>query len=256
MISAVGRDDDGSEILQLISNHGLDTTCIQKHESLPTSQVLVSLDEQGTASYTISEPCAWDAIGISPELITIVEQSDAIVFGSLVTRNSVSRQSLLQLLKHAPYKVFDVNLRAPHYNRQGLMQLMMHADLIKFNDEELQEICDYYKFESISMLDQIRFIAGQTNTDTICVTLGSKGALLYQDGNFYRNEGYVVDVRDTVGAGDSYLGTLVHNLLDGQDPQMALDMSCAVGSIVASKDGANPAISDADIENMMMQGSI
>jgi fructokinase len=42
------------------------------------------------------------------------------VFGSLAAREAVSRHTLFQLLESAGTKVFDINLRAPHYTKVTL----------------------------------------------------------------------------------------------------------------------------------------
>ena len=38
--------------------------------------------------------------------------------------------------------------------------------------------------------------------------MGSKGASLYHTGGWFNNNGFKVNVVDTVGAGDSFLATL------------------------------------------------
>ena len=83
------------------------------------------------------------------------------------------------------------------------------------------------------------------------MTLGKAGAVLFLNGMFYKNNGNVVKVKDTVGAGDSFLASLVHNILNDNDPRESLDFACAVGALVAASDGANPMISNTDIQTML-----
>ena len=91
----------------------------------------------------------------------------------------------------------------------------------------------------------------QTGTVQICVTLGKDGAVLFHENAFYYNKGYKVIVADTVGAGDSFLASIISQLLNGNHPQEAIDFACAVGSIVASKNGANPVVSASEITDMI-----
>jgi len=128
---------------------------------------------------------------------------------------------------------------------------MQRSDFIKFNDDELFEVCRRHAFESSVLEKNIKFISKFTNTETICVTLGEKGAVIYTDNSFYFNAGYKVKVKDTVGAGDSFLASLVHQLLRKETPQHALDFACAVGSLVASSSGANPKIEPDAIKTIM-----
>ena len=101
--------------------------------------------------------------------------------------------------------------------------------------------------------DQVQFIASHTTTQNICVTKGSKGAVLFYEGTFFYNDGYVVKVADTVGSGDSFLATLIDALLKKVAPQKAIDTACAVGALVAKNKGANPVISEQDIEAILIE---
>ena len=251
LISSVGKDKNGKNLLNYIEKEGLSNSSIQINEEFKTSEVLVTLDKSGSASYSIEFPCAWDYIVNNEKIITTVKNSDAFIFGSLVARNEVSYHTLLGLLNVAPFKVFDVNLRPPHYTISILEKLMQKADFIKFNDDELFEICKKLHFNSDDLKKNIEFISKRTNTDTICVTLGKNGAVIYINNAFYFNDGYQVNVKDTVGAGDSFLASLIDKLLKKETPQNAIDFACAVGALVASNTGANPKITTSDIESMM-----
>ena len=99
--------------------------------------------------------------------------------------------------------------------------------------------------------ENIHFIAERTNATAMCVTRGGDGALLYWKGKLYENKGYPVKVADTVGAGDSFLASLITYLLTNKEPQLAIDFACAVGALVAEAPGANPEISFSRIENMI-----
>ncbi|MBT8257734.1 MAG: carbohydrate kinase [Flavobacteriaceae bacterium] len=248
MISSVGDDDLGQDILDFALMRGLNDKYIQKSDQFQTGEVQVTLDEKGSASYEIVYPKGWDDIQTTETNKQLVKDSDAFIFGSLVARGETSRDTLFHLLKEASYKIFDINLRPPHYDLSVLDRLMQEADFIKFNDDELFEISEGMGSEFTSIENNMKFISEQTKTDRICVTKGGDGAVLLYDGKFYHNKGYPIKVADTVGAGDSFLATLTHQLLSGQDPQKAIDYACAVGAMVAGSEGANPEISANDIE--------
>jgi fructokinase len=251
IISRVGNDALGKELLAFIQTSNISTDTIQIDESLATGVVLIQLDEQGSASYAINYPVAWDGIVANAVANNAIKNADALVFGSLACRDDRSYNSLQKLLKIAPYKIFDVNLRAPFYNQELLINLMQQADFIKFNDDELYEISGYLNSPFQSLEENIVFIAGQTQTKSICVTRGSHGAVLYYNEQLYFNNGYKIIVADTVGAGDSFLAGLLSQLLDYEQPQKALDFACALGAMVASHEGANPTISNTAITKLM-----
>ena len=245
--SRIGDDALGKRLLEFVTAENLSGDLIQVDATHETGQVLVHLDENGSASYTIAHPAAWDNIEALTNLIEKVKACDAFLFGSLVARDAISKSTLDQLLSHANYKVFDVNLRAPHYSIPLLEGLMNKADFIKFNDDELIEISKAIGCKEETMEQQIRFIAEQTQTNSICVTRGSEGALLYQDGKFISQSGFPIQVEDTVGAGDSFLATLLEGLLNKKSAQEALKRACAMGAMVAGSMGANPRISETEL---------
>lgn len=247
IISRVGDDDDGKRSLDHIKEKGIDLSTIQVDKNHKTGCVNVTLDSTGSASYEIEYPVAWDKIEISDKIIEIVRSSDAFIFGSLVCRDEVSKQTLLKLLQYANFKVFDVNLRPPFYSIELLIQLMNKVEFIKCNDEELHEICNVLGSKATSMEDQVKFLSIKTQTKQICVTKGKDGAVLLYNDQYYSHKGYSVKVNDTVGAGDSFLATLISKLLKGSEPEDALDFACAVGALVAGKPGANPQISTSEI---------
>ncbi|PNW28513.1 carbohydrate kinase family protein [Formosa algae] len=247
IITRIGDDTKGAEIFDFIKAHGVNTKNVQVDDTLETGAVDVVLDETGSASYTINSNRAWDNIQLTETAVEQTKQADAFIFGSLVARDKTSRATLYALLEVAKYKILDINLRAPHYTTAVLSYLMDTADFIKFNDDEIFEISKSLNFESTDLKDTILFIADKTNTTCVCVTKGSEGALLYLDGTFYENEGYQVNVVDTVGAGDSFLGSLITKLLVNTPPQIAIDYACAVGALVASHEGANPKLDETDI---------
>ena len=253
LISCLGDDKLGNELLLELQNHRISSLYIQKIKAYKTSTVAISLDKNGSASYFINHPCAWDNIQVNDKLNSLVKSSEAFIFGSLIARSNTSRNTLLKLLTFSKLSVFDVNLRPPHYDINSIQVLMNAANFIKFNDDELKEISMSLGYQSASIEQTILFIAKKTNTTSIAVTLGSKGAILFYEERFFYCKGYQVEVADTVGSGDSFLATLIDALLKDEDPQLAIDKSCAVGALVAKNKGANPMISKLEIDAIMNQ---
>ncbi|MDD7887698.1 carbohydrate kinase family protein [Flavivirga sp. 57AJ16] len=248
MISAIGKGENGTKILKYLEDSGVDTNCIQVDNEYKTGKVKVMLNEKGSASYDIKYPRAWDKIRLTEINKSVVKNSDALVFGSLAARDDSSRNTLFKLVELAKYKIFDLNLRPPYYTKDLLIRLMNEADFIKFNDDELYEVCGYLDSKYHSMEQNIRFISEKTNTKHICVTKGRHGAVLLYEDTFYYNSGYLIKVIDTVGAGDSFLGSLISRLLNKVNPQEAVDFACAVGAMVAQSEGPNPVLLKSDID--------
>ena len=248
IVSKVGNDENGTKLIDFINANGVSTDFIQIDENYETGTVKVVLDDKGSASYDIEFPRAWDKIQSSDKLMTLVEESDAFYYGSLVARGDMSKRTLFKLIEKAKYKICDLNLRPPNYTTEGLIELMEKADFLKLNDDELFEISRELGSKYNSIEQNVKFISETTNTKSVCVTKGNHGALLLTEGKLYYNSGYQIKVVDTVGAGDSFLASLISKLLSGTDPQEAIDYACAVGALVAQSEGANPVITPEEID--------
>ncbi|APS37732.1 fructokinase [Salegentibacter agarivorans] len=251
MISKVGDDEKGEKLISYLESKNIKTENISKDPNFTTGVVNVKLSESGSATYEIAHPVAWDKIEISEAIKNSVKNADAFIFGSLICRDEVSRKTLFELLPEAKYRIFDINLRPPYYEKEVLEKLMEQADFIKFNDDELFEIAEMMGSKHNSLEQNLHFISEKTNTKTICVTKGRHGAVLLKDGVRYYNSGFKVKVKDTVGAGDSFLASLIAGLLKEEESQNTLDFACAVGALVAGKEGANPEISGDIIKKFM-----
>jgi len=251
MISKVGDDEKGEALISYLESKNIETKNIDKDTSYATGVVNVTLSAGGSATYEIAHPVAWDKIEISEGKRKSVQEADAFIFGSLICRDEVSRKTLFDLLPEAKYRVFDINLRPPYYKKEVLVNLMNQADFIKFNDDELFEIAEMLDSPYNSLEQNLEYLSKQTNTKTICITKGSHGAVLLKDGKRYYNSGFKIKVKDTVGAGDSFLASLIAGLLKNEDPQSTLNFACAVGALVAGCEGANPVIDITEIQQFM-----
>ncbi|MDT0687680.1 carbohydrate kinase family protein [Autumnicola psychrophila] len=243
MISKVGDDEKGEKLISYLKSKNIKTENISKDTEYCTGVVNVTLSESGSATYDIAHPAAWDKIRISEGIKNSVKEADAFIFGSLVCRDKVSREALFKLLPEAKYRVFDINLRPPYYEKETLVKLMEQANFIKFNDDELFEIAEMLGSPYNSLEQNLQFLSEKTNTKDICVTKGRHGAVLLKNGTRYYNSGFKMKVKDTVGAGDSFLASLIAGLLKEEDLQRTLDFACAVGALVAGEEGANPILS-------------
>lgn len=240
LISALGNDENGKELLQFLKSNDMPARLIQQHSSLPTSTVTVSLDAQQQAAYTINQPVAWDDIKLNQEAITHTKQADAFVYCSLTCRDENTQKTVFSLLKEAKLKVFDINLRAPFFNQALVEALLTHADILKLNEEELVWIKEVFGLTGMGLTQLLKQLAAKFSIAIICLTLGDKGACVLRDGNVYQHPGYRVQVVDTVGAGDAFLATFLACYLQGYSTEISLDYACKVGAFVASQPGANP----------------
>ena len=65
MISRIGKDEDGDDILTFLKNQNVSSDSIQVGEEYKTGVVNVMINEKGNASYDIMYPSSWDKISLT-----------------------------------------------------------------------------------------------------------------------------------------------------------------------------------------------
>lgn len=250
--SRIGHDEAGKELKTFLENSGLSTEYIQVDEKLPTSEVLVHLDENNNATYEICEPVAWDNLQLTDNLVEKAIRSGLLVYGSLASRGEQTRQTMVKLLESDAVKLIDVNLRKPYDKREIVELLLQKSDIIKLNEDELQVFAGWYDQQNLTEKEMVQWISDQYDAKLVCVTKGEKGAVLFSDKSFYDHPGFKINAVDTVGAGDAFLAGLVAALFDNKSYEDALSFACATGAFVASKAGATPKYDMHEIEKILV----
>lgn len=242
-VTAVGEDTLGHELVRRMRGWGLETDFVSIISTKPTGLVRVDLTASGAPSYEIVEDVAWDWIPVSDALSALAKNSAAIVFGSLAQRSENNQRALASLRQCGCFQVFDVNLRPPFDAPDLIWKLARGVDLIKLNDHELQTLLGCGTADSLEM--GARELARKTSCPHVCITAGSKGAGLLSDDCWFWADARPIAVRDTIGAGDSFLASLVKGLLDSNfgAKQNVLENSCRLAEFVASRPGATPSYS-------------
>ncbi|MCB0705540.1 MAG: carbohydrate kinase [Saprospiraceae bacterium] len=237
MISRVGADDHGREILEEMVKKGISTDFTAVDALYPTGIVHVTLDALGKPAYEIKQPAAWDFIQADSENMALVQEADVFVYGSLASRNATSQASLFKLLEQANLKVCDLNIRLNYFDRSLIEQLLESADILKINDEEAELLMHLFDLDAGQFYESLQARFG---LQIIIQTLGEKGAEAYSDGHVFQSPGLKIEVVDSVGSGDAFLSAFIHNYLQKPDIQHCLDLACARGAYVATQPGAIP----------------
>jgi fructokinase len=238
--SRVGNDRSGRELILALKDKNLySESLIQVDDKLPTCEVTVQLDANKQATYVIPQPVSWDNIQDDSDLLEAATNADVIVFGSLASRGEVTRNTLRTLLEESKaLKIFDVNLRHPHFELATIELLAATAGVIKMNEEEATLLIGSSSGQKL----QQKIIEFQKtyHNNTIIITRGAEGAMVWHDEQFYENPGVKVETVDTVGAGDSFLATFITGMLNGEPIPQVLQRACSISAYVTTQRGANP----------------
>ena len=243
IISAIGNDTNGEDLLQTLTNQGSATRLIQKN-SFPTGTVTVSLSPQGQPQYTIHEGVAWDYIGLNEQTKAVISKLDAVCFGSLAQRNPVSAaaiQQLLTLVKPDCLKVFDINLRQHYYSKPIIETSLQFADILKLNDEELPVLSGFFGLNG-DIENQLYQLISQYQLNFIVYTMGAKGSIVFSETKSSLVEAPEIKVADTVGAGDSFTAVFTTGILLNVPFAEAHKQASRVAAYVCTQKGACPVL--------------
>ncbi|MFC4870177.1 carbohydrate kinase family protein [Negadavirga shengliensis] len=248
-ISAVGEDPLGKELVEFMERKNLSPAFVQSKPLNKTGQVLVNDMDRENIRYDIMEPVAWDYIEWQKNIQDEGDRADCFIFGSLAARNQVSRDTLTRLLETPALKVFDINLRLPYYGEDTIKALLYLTDVLKINEEELEVLANMHgclpkpSFVCKKLLDTYKL-------KVVCMTRGAYGALMFDGREFWSHPGYKVDVVDTVGSGDAFLSGFVYKYLQRSPAEDILEFACALGALVAGREGGTPGYRVADVEGL------
>ncbi len=239
-ITCVGDDLLGDQVIDRARLAGMSVDLIKRHDILETGVAIARLDEQGNASYDIRYPSAWDEISLDSAERETVLKADALVYGSLATRSEPSRYCLERLLQSfGGSKICDVNLRPPYDDLKRALHFARLADVVKLNSEELYRLIAATP-ERFDLEDAIRECSLLLGVNELLVTLGAEGAIRYANEKMSRVTPRPVQVKDTIGAGDSFTAAFAVYRLKGREANVALKNAADLGAYVASSRGAQP----------------
>jgi fructokinase len=240
IISRVGNDTNGQQLMHLLDDWGIQKHLLQIDTEYPTSEVIAKMNNRNEVSYEIVFPVAWDFIQASKNTFEQLDRSTYLIYGSLASRNETTRNALFELLDSNATKVFDINLRPPFVNRDLLEVLLIKADIVKFNQAELEMAQLLFGGSFSNEVSQIKFIQSHFNIPEIIVTKGEFGASYYKNEQSWHAWGTEVKVKDTIGSGDSFLAAFIANHYLKNDPQTIIKNSVAMGAFIATKKGGCP----------------
>ncbi len=239
IISRVGRDSLGEEILRRVAGEGMSTDLIQVDDKLPTGFVEVVMDKKGDPSYRIREPVAWDSIESGEELLQTARGAHMLVFGTLACRNKTSRETIYNLAEAASLRVLDVNLRPGANSKEIVEDLLKAADIVKVNSLELDTLRKWFGLP-VNERDAAGELAEKFSCKIVCVSHGADGGSMWNEGRWVNHPGFSVDVQNSVGAGDAFLAGLLTSFIRGKSDDEMIETANLLGAYVVTQAGATP----------------
>ncbi|MCP4043463.1 MAG: carbohydrate kinase [Gammaproteobacteria bacterium] len=240
LASAIGRDENGKQVIAAMGAWQLDPHGVRVHEKWPTGQVTITL-EDGDASFNIRPDQAYDFIDANDLGRIIDDHSISMLYhGSLIVRGDHNRGVLQELTGGTNLPVFmDINLRAPWWDQATVVQLLRQARWVKLNDDELTALVPSTGTTREALINTALKLRDQYSLEMLIVTLGAQGAFICTDSGVddlpAPTPGKIVD---TVGAGDAFSSVAIYGLHQGWSPERILEHALNFASVICEQRGA------------------
>jgi len=234
MVTRIGADESGDEVLTAMESWGMDTSGVQRDDAHPTGRVQVELDD-GEPTFHILPDQAYDHLDGNRAIRSMDGKSFSLLYhGSLISRGEVSRSTLGALRERSGVPVFvDVNLRDPWWNHEDVVASVRQARWVKLNESELDLLSGGSVDGTAEAFRAIHAL------DVVVVTRGGRGAVVVDDGGTLdATPPAEVDVVDTVGAGDAFSSVFILGLSRGWSTDLTLERALEFAAAVCTVSGA------------------
>ena len=266
-LTKLGEDPFGDYIEEVLEKVGIDTSQIKRDKHGETALAFVSLAEDGNRDFKFYRKNSAD-LRFAPEDIAedVLDDCGMIHFCSVDLVESSMKKAHKRLIEMAINQgklvSFDPNLRFSLWEdldclKQTVNEFMEYADIIKISDEELEFITGHTKIE-----DALPELFSH-RAKYIVYTMGGDGAAVYTRHGNVTVPGYRVAVRDTTGAGDSFIGAFLYRLLKDRVKDLEsvdenilreyLKFANAYAAYTTTREGALAAMAWADEMNAWME---
>jgi fructokinase len=236
LLTRIGRDAAGSDVLKNMNAWGMDTRAIQHDTVHPTGTVTIKLHADHN-DFHIAAAQAYDYIDRDTAAVLLNKCEIGLFYhGTLAARSGASRATLHWLRRELEIPTFiDINLRAPWWQKDDVIGLMQGTQWTKLNEDELHEFVPA-DMETAMAAQQF---SAQHQLDNVVVTRGAHGALLLHDDHVYECPAPpVTRLVDTVGAGDAFSAVMLLGLTRGWDPQQTLRNAAEFAAAICTRRGA------------------
>lgn len=212
LVSAVGDDPFGAEILSGLADEGVDIGHVATVPG-PSGIAMIVVDEAGENTIVVA-PGAGDHVTL--------DGCDLSAPDAVLTQLEIPLDVVIDAADKTA-GMFCLNA-SPFVPLPAALE--QRCDLIIVNETEYEA--------GRGQLDAARLV---------CVTLGAAGARLIERGRPLASApSPKVDAIDTVGAGDAFVAALVAEILRGRNLAGALEVACRAGALATTRRGAQASL--------------
>ena len=233
LIGKVGNDVFGDELLENLNRETVDTSMIVRHEG-PSGVAFIYVFEQTSENHII-----------------VISGSNKEVKSNQISDKELSTSDvLISQLEVPPSEIEDLFIRAKNSGTYRMLNaapaleisknLIRETDLLVMNESELENLSERsVDNENIDSIAEAIKVLNLKTTQSIAVTLGSKGVYVYtnQKGDFI--DGHKIEAVDTTGSGDCFIGALATHYLKSNDLLDSVNFANKAAALSVTKRGAS-----------------
>lgn len=231
MLTKLGVDGFGDHILEEVSPLGVDVSKVLRTKEANTALAFVSLKEDGERDFSFYRNPSADMLLNESEINKEwFNDCHSLHFCSVdlidCPMKEAHKKAIDCAIDNNSIISFDPNVRLPLWNsedecRKAILEFLPFAHIVKISDEELEFITG---FNNIEDAKEVLF---NGSVKMVIFTKGKDGAEIYTKDKVVSIEGNVVEVVDTTGAGDSFIGAFLFKLLENEVNLEGIDkLSC------------------------------
>ena len=233
LIGKVGTDVFGDELLENLNSEQVDTSMVARYEG-----------SSGVAFIYVFEET-------SENQIIVISGSNELVQSNQISEKELSASDILiSQLEIPPSEIEDLFIRAKKSGIYKILNtapalkisknLIRETDLLVMNESELENLTERtVERQNADSIGQAIKDLNLSTTQSIVVTLGSKGVYVQanQKGEFI--EGHKVEALDTTGSGDCFIGALASQYLESNNLLDSVNFANKAAALSVMKRGAS-----------------
>ena len=233
-VSKVGTDQFSQFAFDHLSASDIHSFKLYQTDEEPTGSAIIYVSQEDgenmIAIYSGANKTITDAeiAELTPELA----QSDVLL---VQLENNLS--ATLNVLKLAQTLGVRVIMNPAPFSRD-VLSCMNFIDILTPNETEASLLSGIEITDLASAKDAALAIV-QLGAQCVIITMGSQGALLYDQRQFQHISAFPALSVDTTGAGDAFNGALAAALADGQSIAQAATYASAFASLAVEREGAS-----------------
>ena len=263
-IGKVGADAFGDFLRETLQQNNVDTAYLIAGDTSRTTLAFVATRSDGMKDITFYRHPGAD-IQLSPDEIDTdyIQSAELFHYGSVSLSHSPTREATLAAIQAAKAGgarlSYDPNLRLMLWDnasdaKRWIWEVMPYADVVKISEEEWEFVTGDADFTH-----GIERILG-LGVKLLVITLGERGCYYTNGSTDGFVDGFVVNVVDTLGAGDAFVAAMLTQLMVHTDltslEKVRLDAimryANAAGALATQKIGVIPSLpTPTEIQNFL-----